>query len=56
MRKDYSESYCKNKLEKMGCKFGGLNTFTVPKGKVGINGLGMVDFLVNHCKLSVKYV
>lgn len=56
MSKEYTEAYCRARLEKLGCKFSGLNTFTVPKAKVGINSLGMVDYLVSNCKMTAQFV
>jgi hypothetical protein len=56
MSKEYTESYCVTRLTKMGCKFSGMKSFTVPKGRIGINALGMVDYLANECKMVPQYV
>lgn len=56
MSKEYTEAGCVAKLTKLGCKFSGMKTFTVPRAKIGINSLGMVDYLVNECKMVAQYV
>lgn len=54
-RKSYTESYCIHKLERKGCKFEGARVFTVPKNKLGLSSWGMVDFLVNYCRLIPRF-
>jgi len=54
-RKEYTESECKSKLAKLGCKFGDMNSFTVPKSKLGLRSLGYVDFLQSVCKMRAQY-
>lgn len=53
-KEQYTEAAVRHKLEKQGCKISG-NTISVPRGRIGINGLGMVDFLVKQCKMVAKY-
>ena len=56
MSKDkYNEAQVRSKLEKQGCKISG-STITAPSGRLGINALGMLDYLVSTCKMVVKYV
>lgn len=56
MAKDkYNEAQVRSKLEKQGCKVSG-NTITVHRGRLGINALGMLDYLVKECRMVVKYV
>jgi len=55
MRKEYTEAYCRSRLERMGCRFSGLNSFTVPKGRLGIKALGMVDYLATYCKMHPRF-
>lgn len=55
MAKDkYTEAQVRSKLEKKGCRISG-NTIMVHRGRLGINALGMVDYLVKQCKMVVKY-
>lgn len=55
MAKDkYNEAQVRSKLEKQGCKISG-STISVPRGRLGINALGMVDYLVKTCKMVAKY-
>lgn len=56
MSKDkYTETYAVSRLEKMGCKFSDMKTFSVPKGRLGINALSLVDYLVKYCGKTVKW-
>ena len=55
MAKDnYTEAGCRSYLEKHGVKFTGT-TMSVPRGRIGIKGLGMVDYLSKVHRMAVKY-
>ena len=56
MSKEYTESDCISKLERLGCKFSGMRVLTVPRSRLGLKALGMVDYLANTCRLVIKYV
>lgn len=57
MSKDvYTEGQARAYLEKQGCKFEAGKTFTVPRGRIGIKGLGMVDYLMKAHGMVAKYV
>jgi len=52
----YTEGQARAYLEKQGCKFDAGKTFTVPRGRIGIKGLGMVDYLLKVHGMVAKYV
>lgn len=55
MAKDkYTEAQVRSKLEKQGCKISG-STISVPRGRLGLSALGMVDYLVKTCRMVAKY-
>jgi len=53
-KEQYTEAAVRCKLDKQGCKISG-SAIHVPRGRIGIKGLGMVDFLVKQCKMVAKY-
>jgi len=54
-KEPHTEGLAVAKLTKMGCRFDAGKVFTVPKGKLGINSLGLVDYLVKVHGMVAKY-
>ena len=56
MKKDgYIETEVVAALSKKGVKFTG-RVAEIRSGSLGINTLGKVDFLENHCKYQIRFI
>ena len=54
-RDKFSEVSCRAKLEKKGIRFTDTKSFVVPKGRLGLGGLAMVDYLSNYCGMHPRF-